>query len=413
MFAWLALTVFAQAVAPKKAPDAVAVSELVRKSNDLRGFVAVYKVSTDKATSTWRFAYRAPDEFRYEVMGMLMVGRRGTVDIRATPPGGKPSWARVSAADASAERASALSSAIATEFPAIGSSWSLNQNWGPMFEVGMTTVDDGRHDRFDLTFAQVCPRGSLFGWLEKFLDSSDASVEGERFVVRTPRGSEVRISARTGFIESMHRKDDRGSASIDLESLDLDPKLEPGEFDAPEPEPGAKDESESFRIQSGQTITAALGKKSCGWISERVASASLAWDADSRRHARKVLEALLAAELTSDSRRWTGETRKWIDGLGKWVGDCRMSAPNGGAVLPDEVETKLHQSRDRLLETIRSAENSRLRGASLASEVADPRLRKDLEDLADEAWTAAFARVVHDPLVEAFDDTVARAKGGN
>jgi hypothetical protein len=44
--------------------------------------------------------------------------------------------------------------------------------------------------------------------------------------------------------------------------------------------------------------------------------------------------------------------------------------------------------------------------------VTDGALREDLGGIEKEAAEAAFAHVVQDPLLEAFDDEVSKAKGG-
>lgn len=414
MIALLALALLAQDLPPKKAPDPAKIDELIRKTNELRAFDAEYKMSSGTDGASVRLAYRAPDECRFEVMGSLMVGRHGVVDFRMSPPGGKAVWAKVSLVDAGAAQARELSDAIAREFPAIGYSWTLPQEWGPTFRMTLSTVDVGRHDDFHFDFAYSGSRGTLLGWLDFLKRSSDTSVEGEEdFVLRTPRGSELRVSGRTGFVESMHGKGEQGEVSFELASLDLDPKFDHGEFDAPEPDSDARDASEQFAKQFGQLITSESGKRFSKWISEKVAAGKPGWDADARVHSRKVMVALLSVEVAADSRRWTDDTRKWIDGLEKWIRECRSSAPGGSGELSAEAQAKLHESRERLLETIRSAESSRLSGSSLVpDDLADSKLKKDLEDLWDEAWTAAFTRIVHDPLVNAFDDTVARATSG-
>lgn len=397
-----------------KPPDPALIDELIRKTNDLRGFLAEYKASDDSESHTIRIAYRAPDEFRFEMEGMMLAGRGGVVDVRLAAPDAKPAWARVSMAEKSEERARALSEAIETEFGAGAASWKLSAECGPLLEMRLKPIDGGQRDQFDVSMSYLCPRGPVLGWLETIQRSTHWTAEGDdHLVLRSPRGSEISVSGRTGFVEWMRRKDERGSASVELASLDLAPKFEHGEFELPEPAPEAQDVSEAFGRQSGQVLTVAFGKKAYDWIAEQVAAGKLGWDAGAREHTRRVVNALLAVEIASDSRRWTDNTRTWIEGLGKWIGECRRAASSGGAALPDEVEARIHESREKMLETIRSAEGSRLNGSLLVSDkVSDSKLRKDLEDIADEAWTKTFARIVHDPLVNAFDDTVERAKSG-
>jgi hypothetical protein len=46
------------------------------------------------------------------------------------------------------------------------------------------------------------------------------------------------------------------------------------------------------------------------------------------------------------------------------------------------------------------------------SEVPDKDLRTDLDGLLQDAWNKAFARVLHDPMLEVFDEQVSKAKSG-
>ena len=408
---------------PSKAADVNALYDaLIKRTNELESFLAVYKATTssDDKVDSIRIAYRAPDELRFEGKGHQIIARNGVITTRTTAPDGKESWARVAWEESSEERCASLSKSIAVEFERQRTSWSCGLDCGQRFELEIGKTDGGRHDRFGLQLGYACPREALLGWLQdfKWVEESKRSLEvvaegDDRRVMKTPNGSAVTLSMRTGFLESMVRKDDRGTATIELETLDLHPKFDDDTFDPGAKPEGVEDISAALTNHVGEQQTVALEDTFAEWISSQVGSKSLEWNDDSRTHAEKVFETIAGDAITSRTQTWQSKTKQWIEHVGEWIRSAY--APGGGKQpeLEAAIEARIEEGRRNLVESLNGYEK---KGPSspffTAGSVPDADLRTDLDGLLLKAWAKAFERVLHDPMLEAFDEAVSKAKAG-
>jgi len=167
---------------PSKPVDESALYDaLIKKTNELESFLAVYKATTSSggAADSLRIAYRAPSDLRFEGMGLQMTARGGVFTVRMTTQDGKEAWARTPWEELNEKSAESLSRSIASEFETQRASWT-GMDCGPMFQFAIPTIDGGKHDRFDISLNYVCPRGALLQWLEKFQRSPDVVASDER-----------------------------------------------------------------------------------------------------------------------------------------------------------------------------------------------------------------------------------------
>jgi hypothetical protein len=345
---------------PKPADESALYDALIKRTNELESFLAVYKAtaSYDDKVDSIRVVYRAPGECRFEGRGMVMSAHDGILTVRDSSPDGQVSWARVAEAELWERRTAAISTAIAAEFAKEKASWPVT-DCGPSIQINISPAADGKHDRFNFDMNYACPRRALFDWLGLFKRSPDVSPQGdERRVMRNSRGSEIVLSTRTGFVESMVRKDDRGTATIELETLDLHPKFDGAEFIAPERPEGVKDDSAALERQIGNVFTVTVLHHFAAWISNRVGAGGGDWNIEMREHAGKVLEVVLADSMSSEPA-WRDQLNAYLERFGTWVGTRIRAKDQEGSDSGATIERKILEAREAFL---RNLEDSEKRG---------------------------------------------------
>jgi hypothetical protein len=410
VFAILALACVLVQEAPKRTVDEGALYEaLIRKTNDLKAFVATYRAKAKDTDESLRIAYHSPGEFQVAGLGMHMTARDGI--LTALTPS---SWARLDFGALVDRRSKIVADAIATEFIAQRGSWESGISFGPILQVELPVVDDGKHDQFDFTISYACPQGALLDWIESFKRSDEVSVsDDEHRVLKTPRGSRLTLSMRTGFVESMKREDDRGTATIELESLDLNPEFGDKTFEPAARPEGVEDKSAEFAVAMEQTVTLELLRKIGVWISAQADSRAIKWSSDIKAHAGRLLETVLGDAITSETRAWQSKTREWTDGLYAWMRATQQRDALTGDGSASAIEESIRKARERLAHSLKGYEEWRPPSPFYGSKlVPDSELRTSLNELIDDAWTEAFARVLNDPMLKAFDEAVSKAKAG-
>jgi hypothetical protein len=339
-----------------KAPDAAVYDALVRKIDELKSFVAVYKrtSSNNDKVETIRIAYRAPNEVQFNGMGTRMTAEKGELTVLTSPPGGKGFWARAPAEVLQERRSRALTEAIAAEFAKDLASWAPTLDCGPFLQFKISTIDGGKHDQLGFTMTYDCPREPLFGWIETFKESSDVTPgsDADHLVMKTPRGSEVTLSTLTGFVEKMSQKDDRGAQSIVLETLDLHPKFEDSAFASDQQPDGMEDQSGALGSKIGRGVTHLLEQQFAAWLSTRVSSGMFRWDADAREHARRVLEALFSESIASDNEAWQSVTKAWIGTFGESLRQKYHDAGKGSDAIA-AIEGTIRERRGGIVEALK------------------------------------------------------------
>jgi hypothetical protein len=290
---------FVQDAAKAKAPDAALFDELIRKTNELRAFVAVYRVHAPGATEenggpTLRITFLAPDEMKLEFPGHLLTCvRMGIMEFRGESQDGKSMTAHVVLSESTMKRYHRFANLVCSELSASTSDWPTETDCGPELQMKFSPSEKVDEENFQFMVSYACSRTSVLGWLEAWKVRTDARIEnGDHIVFTTPKGCVVTLSTRTGFVESIRKRKSEGVISFELESLDLDPNLKAASFDLPAPAADAVDSSEQFSRQWHNAITQSQRWKLFKWISGHVSDGKMEWNADARVHVRKVLEVL-------------------------------------------------------------------------------------------------------------------------
>jgi hypothetical protein len=287
-------------------------------------------------------------------------------------------------------------------------------SYGAQVELRITPDEKGAKDRLDFKVEYVSSRTAILGWLEMFKKWSGTRIEDDAHVVfRTPRGSELSLSKRTGFLDSIRKETQDGPSSMDLETLDLDPKLDDHSFDLPAPPADAADGSAQVSAGFQQATTEELRSALFAWISRHVSDGKIEWNAEARVPVRKALEAIYSDGVTLANAPWIDETKKWIESTGDWLRDRYAGLAKTDDAGRGELEAKAQETRDKLFDSLQRLLKSRVSILDInATVVPDASLRSSLGELEHTAVETAFEHSLQDPLLESFDAKVERAKSG-
>jgi hypothetical protein len=130
-----------------------------------------------------------------------------------------------------------------------------------------------------------------------------------------------------------------------------------------------------------------------------VSDGKIDWNAEARAHIGKVLQAIHSDAITLENEPWIAETKQWIESAGTW--------------MRGEFEAKAQEARKDLFDRLQALLKSRLANLEIQpTTVPDATLRASLLDLERSSIEAALEHSVQDPLLEAFDAQVQRAKSG-
>jgi hypothetical protein len=407
----------AQDAPQTKVPDAALFDELIRKTNELKAFVAVYRMrsSDQEEEGSIRITFRAPDEMMCEFVGVgVFCGREGSLEVRMSPPQGKSMVASVPFAEQSNERWSRFTTVMRAEFPTGSSDWPANMSYGTQVGMSITPLGEGTKEEFQFSVQYGIPRTAVLEWLERFKAwTGTRSEDDEHVVFRTSRGADVSLSKRTGFIDSIHKKSQDGELSFELKTLDLDPKLDDHAFDLPHAPVDASDVSAEFAAQMQQVTTIGLRRAVFAWISRLVTDGKMEWNAEVRTHVRKALEALHSDAINTENEPWISETKKWIESTGNWMRERYVDWAKADEAARGELEAKTQEARTRLFNRLQALLKSRAANLEIqATLVPDATLRSSLLDLERNALEAALEHSLQGPLLESFDAQVQRAKSG-
>jgi hypothetical protein len=406
---------FAQDAAPAKAVDAALLDGLIQKTNDLRAFVAVYRVHVPEQTGdlSIRITFRAPDEMKCELPGhAFMCAREGSLDVQTPSSDGKSMVASVPFDEQIQGRWTRFTDVLHAEFSEATDDWTATMSSGALIDMRITPDGEGAKENFQFQVDYVCFRTAVLGWLEMFKRWTGTQTEDEEHIVfRTSRGSEVSLSKRTGFIDSIRKQKKEGVSTIELETLDLDPKLDAHSFDVPEPPAGATDASAQFSASLQLAATLALRRELFAWASRHVSDKKIEWNAEARAHFRRALAALHADGIALEMEPWISETKKWIESTGAWLHERYAGLSKTDDAARGELEAKAQEARDKLAGRLERASTGRVSNLNIdATVVPDPTLRSSLLELERAAVETTFEHSLQSPLLESFDAQVERAK---
>jgi hypothetical protein len=404
-----------QDASPKKAPGAALFDELIRKTNALQSFVAVYRASRPESSEriTVRMEYLAPDNMKLDFSGSTIVSMRaGVMDLRSAVAGEPPNFVHVPMAEMASERSLALAAVVHTEFPALAKEWTSTWDCGGQLLLSVSPSADGTAENVDLSLSYACPRKALLGWLETLpAGGAGTSQDDEHVVFPTPAGGVVTLNTRSGFVESLAKKNENGEAAFRLESLDVAPKLTAESFAVPAPSAAAIDGSAPFAGRWHEMLTAMGGRRFVGWVSERVADKKLAWDADARVHARKALGVLYTDGIALESQPWMAATQDRVEKFATWLAQRYAALPAGDKAKREEIDATIKEARATLVKTLDQMLENRVAGLNIPEEtVPDAELRQSLLELEQGATRSAFAKALHEPAVASFDERIERVK---
>jgi hypothetical protein len=393
----------AQGAPEAKDPDAALFDALIQMTDDLQSFVAVYRVHVAKQADDFsiRITFRAPGEMRCDMAGKAeMCLRDGTLEARTSSSDGKPMVASVPFAEQASERWSRLTDVLHQEFAAAASDWPTAMSYGPQVAMNIAPDGQGLKENFQFNVQYAFPRKAVLGWLEAFKDWSGTKTEDEEHIVfRTSRGSEVSLSKRTGFIDSIRKRNEDGDSSFVLEKLELDPKLDEHSFELSAAAADATDASDAISAQLQRATTHESRRELFAWIARHVSDGKIEWNAEARAHIGKVLQAIHSDAITLENEPWIAETKQWIESSGSW--------------MRGEFEAKAQEARKNLFDRLQALLKTRLANLEIQpTTVPDATLRASLLDLERSSIEAALEHSVQDPMLEAFDAQVQRAKSG-
>jgi hypothetical protein len=399
-----------------RVPDAALFDELIRKTNELQAFTAEYRVKVPGSDDVRpiRIAFRAPDDLRVEMEGSAVFQiHAGVLEMRAAPPGGSASTASVPIAELMSERRKRLTEVLHAEIPASKADWVADAACNLVLEMRVTTHEAAEKEDFTFGVKHACPRTALLGWLPDWRERSDLRYDGDgRIAATTAGGAELRLSAKTGFLESIVKEKNGDRMTFELASLDLAPKLDASRFALPEAAKDAVDATPFLAMQLNESISGDLRRDVLRNIVRHVADKTFEWPGG-RAHARKVLEALHADAFAAENEFVIADIRKRVERIGVAFRDRYASLAKSDAAGRGELDTNVEEQRTKLLDVLKKRLDKRLSGLELDERLtSDAALRSDLSALEKEAVETAFARTLHDPIVEAFDEQVAKAKAG-
>jgi hypothetical protein len=400
-----------------RVPDAALFDDLIRRTNELKAFSAEYRVRVPDTTDviTIRIRYRSPGEMWIAMsMGTVMSIRDGVMDFCASPPTGSAATARIPIGDWFRERRSRVTGTLYTELPQAKRDWPAEVDCGVSLQLKVSPSRTDETENLEFQASCLCPRTALLSWLEIWKKEDGVRFEGDDHLVwTTERGSRLQLSTRTGFLDRIEKQKANGKVVFELKTLDLDPKFDDESFALPEPPPGAEDASAGFGAQMQGIITQSIRAEYYRWIARHVLDQTLEWSPETQLHSRRVFELLHADGINSENEPWISKTKKWIEGLGPYFRDSYARAAAEGEQSRGQVEEKVQEARDKINATLEQMLRSRTAQIDCPETVvSDDGLRSSLLDLEKQAVEHALENFVREPLLEAFDDQVNRAKAG-
>jgi len=418
MIAPLAFALLQDAPKPRT-PDAAVFDALIRKTNDLKAFVAEYKVKIpgEAKEGSIRLAFRAPGDLRIEMTvpsTFVLQLHDGVLEAAGSPSGESGVTAHVPIEEFYRERREHLNEAVGASFPEAKKDWVVEPECGATLELEVSPSRTDEKENFQFQASYSCHRTALLGWLEFWKSQDDVRYDGDdHLALTTERGAKLKLSTKTGFVERIEKESKGETFYFQLDSLDLDPKFDAKAFALPPPEKNAQDASGPFSARMQHLITLDHRAEVFRCIARHVEDKSLAWNDDAKARARKVFERVHSDGIAGEAASLLEGTKRQLDKLGDLLRDQYAKLPKSDGAGRSELDAKVDAHRKELVDRFRKFLEARNASLSVSDRtVTDGALREDLGGIEKEAAEAAFAHVVQDPLLEAFDDEVSKAKGG-
>lgn len=400
-----------------RAPDAALYDELIWKTNAMKAFVADYRVHLpgEEHEKSIRILYRAPGEMRIDIPEVVSFAvRDGVFDVSATPPGGEAMTAHVPIGDFEHERRARLAEIVGAELPAAANEWEAGLDCGVILTLDVSPSRTDDKDDFQFQAGYDCRRTALLTWLESWKSRDDVRYDGEdHLTLATSRGARLRLSTRTGFIDRIEKEVHGEAFSFDLVSLDLDPKFDANAFDVPAAPKDARDASAPFSSKLQNSVIHAHRAAIFHYLSSHVDDKSLSWDSEARGHVRKILDRLYADCFAEQNAAELTTSRKAIEDLGSAARERYKKLSPSDAVARGTLDEQYEAQRKTIVAQFEKELRSLYSDMAISKRtVPDAALRDDLQEIDHGVFEEAFDRVIKDPLLEAFDEAISKAKVG-
>lgn len=386
---------------------ATLLSPLNARAAASAGFTATYRMRTTEGEGSLRIAYLAPNQLRVdtheaeEVTTLWFIDGVTTLRLEADK---EITVAQCPAQDIDlwADCDGALNAA----FPSApnGSDPPPDFGTGPLLSIDLDVDSkESDHGKISMSAGWSGHRMAFFLWLSPRMEWDNARVaDGETLYLEHGKMHAV-ISRKTGLIEKLSHSD-----SLDLWLTDFHDSANPEEFSPPDF--SAVDDRFSAKLVAINNSTTWTSQRT--WIYKRITQADQFKDRDStelRSRAEPVFRALhrvIAKQFYEPSRRsWSQD----IDRFGDWC-ESQLTRNGSTQVGKDEVkrsaidwrellEKRFAEKRDSFVELPSRTDLEQNAGA----------IAESLRAIERDAAREAFDEVIANPLLQRFDERVARA----
>ncbi len=397
-------------------PDRV-LAELVRRADDLKAFVADYRVhdGSEEPGGHLRLAYRAPDSARVSIENeggpIEALVSEGIWAMRTTNTDGKSTFAQADVGTSSRARRNSLMSVVRAEFPQIAEDAIPAIGAYPRFEFDVLSPSDSKSKVMEFRLRCAQTPTTFFGWLENLQHRTGLRADGDGQLVLDAGGDRrLVLSTKTGFIASIEGPAPDGRKRLELESLDLEPRFDASEFVPPQRQPDDQDDSEQLERSSIRMTTMLLRWNLLRALDGAIVDGEVEFDLEARDRMKAVLTTLHADGLADEFESWMAGARKRTTEFGEWLRESVHAAAEGGGSAVEQLEETSKEWKEKFAGTIQSIHDEY--ASSLPPELPSLRtgaLRDGFSDVEKAAVDKAVERAMREPLLREFDETVERA----
>lgn len=389
------------------------IDELIERTNKLDAFVARYHMTTkDGEELELRLVFQAPDQAKLTIAGDKVSLRTcindGSIDFGSTVAGETPLAGTFVGAEEAMRGAHSLRDRFQAAFP--DSSPREDVDGGVGFEISIQPADERGNDSVSFTLVFRAGRFARLGWLDHVRDLTPVGGDGsEHITYALTEETRFTLSRESGFFERLEKVAAAGSRSkIQLEELELQPKLSESEFLFPARAPGARDISEAMRSKMLGLAFDAERRSLHEALKSMVEEHRLEWDEAAALKLKQVLRGAQADYFRSMLAPWLDTKRAWIEqcatGLDSKLAALDASDEGGRRSLKlavAEQRAMLESALDKALEGYLARLSSPIESGE-ASE-----LGRDVARIEKEMSKVAFEESIAKPLLQSFDEKVA------
>lgn len=386
---------------------------LIRSTDALRSFVAEYSLSKPgEEPQSMRIVYAAPGRGMIVSPGKMYFRLMdGFVDLRQLDDAKGSSFAHFEFARANEARYRRFEDVLRAQFSALADKEFTPTACGPVLGLRIAQpgeIHSGEERTAEFQFSFQCPGDERLRWLRDFQQRADGkSIDADHLQFDAANGAAVVLSLRTGFVESVVRDVAAGRVEIRLKELELDQELDGAAFELPVPGTGWTDLSTAMArgMHVGQTLR--LRQVVMSSLGRLVEKGALVWDETQAGHLEALLTALHSDSLALEREAWIADVRRSIDEYAAWLEAAFERAPEAAPEASARLERDAIEWRQKLAENVRSARTRYVEGCA-ASSAPKSEFEQSFRACERKAADLAFGTVVEKPMLEHFDEQVAR-----